>query len=77
MKTVSDLVINGLGDIDIFGALGNHDAYPQDMIRVHPFYNDATSEWSPIWNKFIPDADQKQNFNNYGYYTKEVDASKF
>lgn len=50
MKNVTKQVVEGLKGITIIPAIGNHDTYPQDSIKMHiPKENPAVNEWAPTW----------------------------
>jgi len=55
LEGVSNAVISGLKDYQIYATIGNHDAFPQDMIQATPKFNDAIRVWSRTWDPLFAD----------------------
>ena len=69
LKNITQHVKNGLSGLPLFATIGNHDAYPQDMIQANPQYNEAIKEWSPSWDSFFTSSEQKKTFDTFGSYS--------
>lgn len=61
--------------------MGNHDTYPQDIIKFdYPRENEAINAWSPSWLQFLDTPEAEQTFLDYGYYSqtfKNKDGTPF
>lgn len=71
MKSITKDVQQGLSNFRVFPTIGNHDTYPQDIIKMRiPRSNAAINEWMPTWQNFF-DADMGQwdQFQDWGYYS--------
>lgn len=54
VKNITNIVRNILDDVRIFPAIGNHDTYPQDEIKMgYPKSNKNINEWDNSWNQFM------------------------
>ena len=42
--------IEGFKDYPIYSTIGNHDAYPQDLVKAEKGMNKAIQKWSPLWD---------------------------
>jgi hypothetical protein len=70
MKNVTKMVADGFSDYAIYPTMGNHDTYPQDVIKFRtPRSNDGINQWAPEWLQFIPDKDQQERFLDWGYFS--------
>jgi len=59
MKNATAQVKAGLEGLKIYPTIGNHDTYPQDVIKMTtPRDNAAINEWAPTWDEFIQDPAQ-------------------
>jgi metallophosphoesterase superfamily enzyme len=57
MKNVTSLVSSNLEGFRIYPVIGNHDTYPQDIIKFDkPRENDAINEWDPAWLEFLDES---------------------
>ena len=70
MKNITKQVVDGLGGIRMYPAIGNHDTFPQDVIGMAiPRENQAINEWIGSWDSLIEDPKQLQIFHDWGYYS--------
>jgi hypothetical protein len=71
VKNITHDVKTGLHDFQIFPTIGNHDTYPQDVIKMSiPRSNEAINQWMPTWKDFFtPDMSQWDQFQDWGYYS--------
>mmetsp|Transcript_9580 Transcript_9580/g.16092 ORF Transcript_9580/g.16092 Transcript_9580/m.16092 type:complete len:165 (-) Transcript_9580:931-1425(-) len=54
MKNVTATVADLLQDYRVFPAIGNHDTYPQDILKFdEPRENEAINQWAPTWRPFL------------------------
>lgn len=70
MKNITAQVTAGLEGLKIYPTIGNHDTYPQDVIKMTtPRENEAINQWSPTWEQFIDDPEQVKLFRDWGYFS--------
>lgn len=73
LKNTTQMVADGLKGYSIFAAMGNHDTYPQDQIRVGgEGFEQAIKEWAPSWAQFMDNAEATGTWLQYGYYSKQL-----
>ena len=71
MRNVTAEVLTQLDDLRIYPTIGNHDTYPQDIIRMSiPKQNQAINQWIDTWDPMIPDPEQNKLFKDWGYYSQ-------
>ena len=69
MKNITKDVIDGLDGLKLYPAIGNHDTYPQDVIKMQsPRENKAIQEWGPSWDSLIKDPEQIKTWRDWGYF---------
>jgi len=77
MNRTTDAFKEGLKGIKIYPTIGNHDNYPQDQMNLHlPKDNPAINIWGGHWHEFLPDQEQVDNFDNFGYYSAPIKTDK-
>ncbi|XP_046572573.1 acid sphingomyelinase-like phosphodiesterase 3b [Haliotis rubra] len=67
LRSITDALKTAFPGVKVYATMGNHDWYPSDQYPVisHFLYN-ATAE---LWEDWIGDASQLQNFRKGAYYT--------
>ena len=77
MKNITADVLAGLGGIKLYPAIGNHDTYPQDVIKMRvPRENVAIQAWGPAWDSIIQDPEQIKTWRDWGYFSLPLTNTK-
>jgi sphingomyelin phosphodiesterase len=76
LTSVSKHVLSGLKDYPLFAAIGNHDAYPQDMIQANGEFNEAIKAWMPAWDPIFTNDVSREQFHKTGSYSQQLVTAK-
>lgn len=77
MKNVTKMVKDGLKGYKMYPSIGNHDTYPQDVIKMTtPRENAAINAWGPAWDEWIEDPEQIKTWRDWGYFSLPFVDSK-
>lgn len=69
MKNVTKVVSETWDEYKIIPCIGNHDTYPQDIIKFHDKRsNENINMWSNTWTQFIDDEDEQNRWLDWGYF---------
>jgi len=69
VENVTEHVLKGVAGIPLYSAIGNHDAFPQDMIQANPELNEAIQGWAHSWDPLFKDDKQKADFMKRASYS--------